>query len=350
RQRGVVILINSYDVAGASAMGFSLLESEWCSDRRPKETTIDKKGCESYAGQYQLSPDFALGTLMLRQFLRNAPRALVYIPAGLSMVVLAVLFWRAASFRKRCAVMGGATLAAGVVAALLALTLSRVACASLHLGIGIRREGNRVFAQYTLNQRPISPVISKLSRILNFRSKFNPSLSPEFWPAIPGELLPASETCFFNRLTGMPVTFLRDRQGKATGLIVHIPDAEFSFAKISDESPKAPEAPKPYIAIKLDPTLLDTFVGQYECGPLAAYPTGVRLTIRRQGDQLVGDMRGKNIFGGSFDLYPASEGSLFDTIHPARYSFTRNDKGEVTVGIHYWGMDLEVKKLSAPGH
>jgi hypothetical protein len=71
----------------------------------------------------------------------------------------------------------------------------------------------------------------------------------------------------------------------------------------------------------------------------------VKLTIRRQGDQLVGDIRGKNIFGGSFELYPESETNLFDTIFFAQYSFIKNDKGEVTVVIHYWGPELEGKKL-----
>jgi hypothetical protein len=348
RRRGVVILINSFDVADACAAGISLLESEWRSDRRPKEATIGKKTCESYVGQYQLSPDVALGTLMLRQFLRNAPKALLYVPAGVCLVVLAALLGRAAGFRKRCVVLGGAALVTGALAALLALILGQVVCASLHLGIGIRLEGNRMFAQYTLNQRSSSSVISKLSRILDFRAKFNPSLSTEFWPAIPGELLPESESRFFNRLTGMPVTFLRDTQGKATGLIVHNPGAEFSLAKTSDQPPKAPEAPKKYVAIELDPKLLDAFVGQYECAPASAYPTGVRLAIRRQGDQLIGDMRGKHIFGGLFELYPESESNLFDTVYCARYRFGKNDKGEVTVGIHYWGPDLEAKKLSTP--
>jgi hypothetical protein len=59
-------------------------------------------------------------------------------------------------------------------------------------------------------------------------------------------------------------------------------------------------------------------------------------------------MRGKNIFGGLFELYPESESNLFDIIYFARYCFGKNDKGEVTVGIHYWGPDFEGKKLSTP--
>ena len=114
RRRGVVILINSYDVADACAAGISLLESEWQSDR-PKETALDNKIYESYLGQYHLSPDFALGMLMLRQFLRNAPEVLLYVPAGVCLVVLVVLLRRAAGFRKRCIVLGGAALVTGAL-------------------------------------------------------------------------------------------------------------------------------------------------------------------------------------------------------------------------------------------
>ncbi len=287
---------------------------------------------------------------MLRQLLHNAPKSLLYVPVGVCLVALGILLGGAGSFRRRCILLGGAALVTAALAGLLALTLSRVVCASLRLEVGVRLEGNRMFAQCSSNERPRSGVISKLLRILDFRSKFMPSLSTEFWPSIPGEWLPESPTRFFNRLTGMPVTFSRDRHGRTTGLIVRLPAADFSFAKISDRPPKAPEAPKQYVPIRLDPKRLDAFIGQYEFAPNAAYPTGARLTIRRKGSQLVGDVRGKNIFGGSFELYPESETNLFDTIYCAQYRFRKNDRGEVTVGIHYWGPDLEGKKLSARTH
>jgi len=63
---------------------------------------------------------------------------------------------------------------------------------------------------------------------------------------------------------------------------------------------------------------------------------------------LLGDIRGKNIFGGSIELYPGSETNFFDKIYCAQYAFTKKDNGDATVIIHYWGLDLEAKKLSAP--
>ena len=47
-------------------------------------------------GQYQLSPDFALGIFAMRQLLMNVPKATIYIPAGFCLAMLVVLLWRAA--------------------------------------------------------------------------------------------------------------------------------------------------------------------------------------------------------------------------------------------------------------
>jgi serine-type D-Ala-D-Ala carboxypeptidase/endopeptidase len=330
RRRGVVVLSGSED-GDVHTTGRLLLESEWQSDRRPKEAKINSQLYDSYGGQYQLSPDFTLGMLTLRQYLLNAPQAAIYIPAGFCLAVLVVLFWRAAGFRKCCIILGCAVLVSGLLAALIALVLSHMVCAFFHPRISIRREGDRIFAQYTLTvYRRLSPITSKLL----------PPFPAEFWPEIPVELLPESETHFFNRLTGMPVTFFRDGRGKVTRLTAPIPGAEFSLAKISD----------PHVAIKLNTKLLDACVGQYEFAPDNMIPHGRKLKIWRQGDQLVGqvpDKPGKPGSGGTFDLYPESETNFFDKIICAQYTFIKNDQGEVTAVIHHitgWP-DIEGKKL-----
>ena len=102
----------------AMTIGMLLLESEWQSDRRPKETKISSQVYDSYVGQYQC-----------RCTLHSQP------------------------------------------------------------GIGIRREGDRIFAQATGSRSwPVDVLL----------------------PPIAGELLPESETRFFERLSGMPMTFSRD--------------------------------------------------------------------------------------------------------------------------------------------
>ncbi|MGD0383098.1 MAG: serine hydrolase [Thermoguttaceae bacterium] len=339
RRRGVVVLSNSQDF-DVPAIGMLLLESQWQSDRRPTEAKISSQVYGSYVGQYQLSPDFALGMLTMQRFLLGAPKAAIYIPAAFCLAVLMVLLWRAASFRKRLLILGGAALVSGLLAALITLVLSHNVCALLHPGIGIRREGNRIFAQYTLKiDRRSSPITSKLF----------PTVTGELFPNITVEFLPESETRFFNRLTGTPVTFFQDARGKTTRLTAHLFGSEFSFGKISDEPPEAPEPLKLCVAIKLDKKLLDACVGQYEFAPDVAYPTGIKLTIWQEGDQLIGQAWGENFMRGAFDIYPESETNYFLKINGDQLTFIKNDKGEVTAVIHHSSQagvpDCEGKKL-----
>ncbi len=279
RRRGVVVLSSS-DAFDGWPIGNFLLESEWQSDRRPKEAKISSEVYGSYVGQYQRSPDFALRMFMMRQFLHNAPKAAIYIPAGFYLAALVVLLWQAASFRKRLLILGCAVLVSGLLALLLAMVSSHV----VQSGIGIRREGGRLFAQATgVRLWPVDVLL----------------------PPVAGELLPESETRFFERLKGIPMTFSRDVRGKVTCLTVHIPGVEFSLTKISDQPPKAPEPIKPRVAIKLDAKLLDAIVGHYEFAPNAVWPpSGMKLKIWREGDLLVGQAWGKDVRRWRFRYLP----------------------------------------------
>jgi hypothetical protein len=112
-----------------------------------------------------------------------------------------------------------------------------------------------------------------------------------------------------------------------------------------DPAASKPYAAKPPVAIKLDPKLLDVCVGQYRFVPDIEYGTVMTLTIRRQGDQLVGQARDEN-FENSFDIYPESETNFFDKLGD-QFTFIKNDQGEVTAAIRQvkeWP-DWEGKKL-----
>jgi hypothetical protein len=220
---------------------------------------------------------------------------------------------------------------------------SRVFCARFQPGISIRREGDRLIAQATgLNLCPIEQW-----KFLQFWGTQSNPIDVLF-PPIPAELLPESETRFFERLSGVPIIFSRDAGGKVTGLMLHYRGKVFSYEKISDEPPKAPEPVKPRVAIKLDTKLLDACVGHYNYAPDAGFPTGNKLTIWREGDQLVGQARGKDAISGAFDIYPESETNFFLKFNGAQLTFIKNDKGEVTAVIvhHPAGFpDREGKKL-----
>ena len=145
RRRGVVVLANAYE--SRQNLGILLLESEWQSDRRPQPARISSQLCAAYAGQYRRSPTFALGLFVLRHYVFDAPRTATLLPAGFCLAGLAVLLWRAKSLRKRRLILGWVVLAGALVAPFLPVVSSRIFCACLHPGIGIRSEGERLFAQ-----------------------------------------------------------------------------------------------------------------------------------------------------------------------------------------------------------
>jgi CubicO group peptidase (beta-lactamase class C family) len=194
-------------------------------------------------------------------------------------------------------------------------------------GIGIRRERDRLFAQIT-----------------------GPATWPKhvLTPPVTDELLPESGAVFFERLSGVRLTFSRDARGNITGFSGRYQGHAFSYDKFSDKPPKAPNPPNPSIAIALDAKHLDACVGRYEFAPNAAYPTGMKLTIRREGDRLVGQEWGQNTLQGAFDIYPESETNFFRPVDGEELTFIKSDKGELTtLAQHYPGLPgCEGKRLA----
>src|SRR5688572_30623835 len=224
RRRGVVVLSSSYDL-DVLAIGMLVLESQWHPEKRPTETKMNNQVADSLVGQYELSPDFALGLFTLRILLLNVPKAIIYIPAALCIALLGILLWRAATVRKRWIILVCAVVAVGLLVALIPIAVSQVVCALVHPSIGIRREGERVFMQYDVR---LSPVVASF-------------LPPNALPHITGELVPGLESNLFERMTGMLLTYSRDDHGKVTRVTAYFLGAAFSHDRISDQPPKAYE-------------------------------------------------------------------------------------------------------------
>lgn len=316
RRRGVVILSSSWDL-DVVTMGFLLLGSEWQPDKRPKETKISSQIYDSSVGQYELSPSFSLGAFAWRMLLLHIPKAVIYIPVGLSLALLFILLRRATTVRKRWIIVGSSALVTGLLMLFVVLASSHVVCALCHPTLGIRREGDRLFVQYDLRLAPVT-------------GKFITPAQAKALPQITGELLAESETRCFTRTIGIPMTFSCDDQGKVTCATAHFLGTTFSHEKISDQPPECYAAPKPRVAIKLDTKLLDACVGDFEFAPSKAFPTGIKATIRREGDQLLWQARGENVIPGPFNVDAASETNFFIKVHGPQLTFIKNDKGEVT--------------------
>jgi hypothetical protein len=96
----------------------------------------------------------------------------------------------------------------------------------------------------------------------------------------------------------------------------------------------APQAPTPHIAIKLDAKLLDAYVGEYRFPPDNGFWLEWKMTIRRQGDQLVEQITRENKSYAAVEIYPQSETNSFVRANsPDELTFVNNDKGEVTAVI-----------------
>ena len=110
---------------------------------------------------------------------RGAPKAAVFIPVLGGFALLVVSFWRTRNLRYRSIILGCALLFSGPLAALMMLTTNDAVDSQLQPRFGIRREGNQLFAQATGKKTwPVDGLV----------------------PPIAGELLPESESSFFERL------------------------------------------------------------------------------------------------------------------------------------------------------
>jgi hypothetical protein len=296
-------------------------------------------------GQYERTPDFALGIFVTRQYLSNLSRAIVYSSVAICLVVLLALGFllRKGTWCRRWAILICAVLAIGLLPPLLALIVSRVYCQNYHPGIGIRREGDRLIVQAT--GKGLSPVEEwKFAQAWGDRSHPIDVL----FPRIPAELMPESAMLFFERLSGTPIAFFRDTSGKVSGLTMRYRGRAFYYEKASDEPPSAPAPPQRPVAIKLDAKSLHACGGKYEFASDGASPTGIKMTVRRDGDQLLVQSWGQNVIKGAIDFDPESETNFFDKIFGLRLTFIKNGNGQVTGVIrHFAGIpDAQAQKLN----
>jgi CubicO group peptidase (beta-lactamase class C family) len=95
------------------------------------------------------------------------------------------------------------------------------------------------------------------------------------------------------------------------------------------------EIPRERVAIKIDPKILDAYVGQYELRP------DLIVTITREGDSLMTQLTGQP----KIELFPESETKFFLKVVDAQVSFVKDDKGAVTHLILHQGGDQKAKKI-----
>jgi hypothetical protein len=138
-----------------------------------------------------------------------------------------------------------------------------------------------------------------------------------------------SETAFQVSGVDASLTFVKDKDGKVTQLVLH-QNGDHEAQKISSD------VPKDRVAIKLDPKILDAYVGQYELGPDSIF------TIRRDGEKLRAQLTGQP----SVPILPESETNFFYTVVDAQLTFVKDAKGKVTDLVLHQNGDKTAKRIS----
>lgn len=95
------------------------------------------------------------------------------------------------------------------------------------------------------------------------------------------------------------------------------------------------EIPKPVTEIKIDPKILDAYVGKYQLTPTFV------LTISKEGDQLMAQATGQS----QLALFAESETTFFPKVADLKITFVKDDTGKVTHLILHQGGDRQAKKI-----
>jgi D-alanyl-D-alanine carboxypeptidase len=96
------------------------------------------------------------------------------------------------------------------------------------------------------------------------------------------------------------------------------------------------EMPAAPVIAKIDPRILDQYIGQYEMRP------GAVLTISREGDSLMAQGPG----GRKLEIFPSSETRFFVTAPAVTFTFVKGPDGKVThVVVLQGGTETQAKKI-----
>src|SRR5262245_9490260 len=137
-------------------------------------------------------------------------------------------------------------------------------------------------------------------------------------------------------INGFNTSLARFPEEKVTVVVLRNADYGASNpGKISQDLAAIVLGVPPRVAVKIDPKILDAYVGQYELRP------NFVLTMTREGDSLMTQATGQP----KFELFPESETKFFLKDVDAQVTFVKDDKGAVTNLILHQGIDQTAKKI-----
>jgi CubicO group peptidase (beta-lactamase class C family) len=128
------------------------------------------------------------------------------------------------------------------------------------------------------------------------------------------EIQAASQDAFFHRDSDSRLRFLRDTQGKITGMEFRRRFGPGEVGVRSDEP-----LPAERQAVQVDPSVYDGYTGVYELGPDV-------LTVTREGDHLMAKITGEP----KTEIFPESDSRFFLKVADVQLEFQRGPDGKAT--------------------
>jgi hypothetical protein len=143
------------------------------------------------------------------------------------------------------------------------------------------------------------------------------------------EVHPYTERDFFYTIVAAQLSFVPGADGTASAVVLHqngkdqtAPRVDLSVAQALDV--KLAEQSAPRTAVKIDPGLLDGYVGRYSNAEL-------EIAATREGDQLFVQVTGY----GRYAIFPYTEHDFFATIQPTQYTFATDKTGKATQMVRH---------------
>jgi beta-lactamase regulating signal transducer with metallopeptidase domain len=148
------------------------------------------------------------------------------------------------------------------------------------------------------------------------------------------EVHPYTERDFFYTIVAAQLSFVPGPDGKAGAVVLHqngkdqtAPRVDPSVAQALDA--RLAEQTAPHTAIRIDPRLLDGYVGRYSNADL-------EITATREGEQLFVQVTGF----GRYAVFPYTDSDFFATTLPTQISFTTDSTGKASQLVrHQRGQD-----------
>jgi CubicO group peptidase (beta-lactamase class C family) len=146
------------------------------------------------------------------------------------------------------------------------------------------------------------------------------------------EIFPESDHDFFAKVVDAQISFVNDKGGPATELILHQGGQDQRAPRVEGAAAGA----KVHKEVQVDPKIFDAYLGSYQLNP------NFSITISRDGDHLFAQASNQP----KLEIFPEDDRDYFLKAVDAQITFVTDDRGHATeLVLHQGGADQHAKRV-----